>query len=93
MTQRIKSRATILCLKFEMAFAYRPVPLQHFVFPSGAEGLYLVVDQKGKFREENFQKAMSTLQPSEMDEKTGKLAKKKGGNNSSAELFKIVRCV
>jgi superfamily II RNA helicase len=27
---------------------YRPVPLQHFVFPLGAEGLFLVVDEKGK---------------------------------------------
>jgi ATP-dependent RNA helicase DOB1 len=27
---------------------YRPVPLQHYVYPTGAEGLYLVVDEKGK---------------------------------------------
>ena len=40
----------------------RPVPLQHFVFPSGAEGLYLVVDHEGNFREENFQRAMLALQ-------------------------------
>lgn len=44
-----------------------PTPLQHFVFPAGAEGLYLVVDEKGKFREENFQKAMSHLQLSSAD--------------------------
>ena len=25
---------------------YRPVPLQHYVYPSGADGLYLVVDEK-----------------------------------------------
>ena len=41
---------------------YRPVPLQHYIFPKGGEGLHLVVDEKGKFRENNFQKAMSTLQ-------------------------------
>lgn len=29
---------------------YRPVPLQHYVFPARAEGLFLVVDEKGKFR-------------------------------------------
>ena len=28
----------------------RPVPLQHYVFPAKAEGLFLVVDEKGKFR-------------------------------------------
>jgi ATP-dependent RNA helicase DOB1 len=41
---------------------YRPVPLQHFVFPVSAEGLFLVVDEKGKFRDDNFQRAMSFLQ-------------------------------
>ena len=41
---------------------YRPVPLQHYIFPQGSEGLHLVVDEKGKFREANFQKAMSSLQ-------------------------------
>jgi len=41
---------------------YRPTPLQHYIFPQGGNGLHLVVDEKGKFREANFQKAMSTLQ-------------------------------
>ena len=41
---------------------YRPVPLQHYIFPQGGEGLHLVVDEKGKFREANFNKAMSMLQ-------------------------------
>ena len=26
---------------------YRPTPLQHYLFPSGAQGLYMVVDEKG----------------------------------------------
>ena len=38
------------------------MPLQHFVFPSASEGLYLVVDEKGAFREDNFNKAMGSLQ-------------------------------
>jgi len=41
---------------------YRPTPLQHYVFAAGGEGLHLVVDEKGKFRESNFQKAMAQLQ-------------------------------
>ena len=40
---------------------YRPVPLQQYIFPNGGEGLYLVVDEKGNFREDNFQNAMSSL--------------------------------
>jgi len=41
---------------------YRPVPLQHYIFPSGGDGLFLVVDEHGIFREANFQRAMATLQ-------------------------------
>lgn len=33
----------------------RPVPLEHYIFPAGGEGLHLVVDNKGRFRENNFQ--------------------------------------
>lgn len=40
---------------------YRPTPLQHYLFPSGGSGLYLVVDEKGAFREDNFQKALAVL--------------------------------
>lgn len=40
---------------------YRPTPLQHFLFPAGGEGVYLIVDDKGRFREDNFTKAMATL--------------------------------
>jgi ATP-dependent RNA helicase DOB1 len=46
---------------------YRPTPLQHYVFPQGGDGLHLVVDEKGKFRETNFQKAMATLQSGNVD--------------------------
>jgi len=50
---------------------YRPVPLQHYVFPHGGDGLYLVVDEKGKFREANFQRAMAVLQSSSSSSKGG----------------------
>lgn len=43
---------------------YRPTPLQHYVFPQGGDGLHLVVDEKGKFRESNFRTAMGFLQDS-----------------------------
>jgi len=32
--------------------------LQHYLFPAGGDGIYLVVDERGKLREENFQKAL-----------------------------------
>jgi ATP-dependent RNA helicase DOB1 len=43
---------------------YRPTPLQHYIFAAGSDGLNLVVDEKGKFREKNFQRAMASLQGS-----------------------------
>lgn len=36
---------------------YRPTPLLHYVFTNGGDGLYLVVDDKGNFRGENFAEA------------------------------------
>ena len=41
---------------------FRPTPLQHYLFPAGGNGIFLVVDDSGKFREENFQKAMAVLE-------------------------------
>jgi ATP-dependent RNA helicase DOB1 len=43
---------------------YRPTPLQHYLFPAGGSGIHLVVDDKGRFLENNFQSAMATLQVS-----------------------------
>lgn len=72
---------------------YRPVPLKHFIFPTGADGLFLVVDEKGKFREDSFQKAMASLQtpPEAEDKKKSKVKTTKHGNSS--DLFKIVRLI
>lgn len=40
---------------------FRPTPLQHYLFPAGGDGIYLVVDEQSQFREDNFQKAMGSL--------------------------------
>lgn len=39
----------------------RPVPLQHYIFPKGSEGLYLIVDDKGQFRPDSFERAMAEI--------------------------------
>lgn len=77
---------------------YRPTPLQHYIFPSGGDGLYLVVDEKGKFREESFQKALSALVSSNEGEKkreNGKwqkgLVTAKAGEES--DIFKMVKMI
>lgn len=41
---------------------FRPTPLQHYLFPEGGNGLHLVVDEKGQFREDNFKKAVLALE-------------------------------
>lgn len=51
---------------------FRPTPLQHYLFPAGGDGIYLVVNEKSEFREDNFQKAM------------GMLAEKQGEDPSNA---------
>lgn len=40
----------------------RPTPLQHYMYPQGGEGVYLVMDERKVFREENFMRAVGTLQ-------------------------------
>ncbi|KAJ5569905.1 uncharacterized protein N7459_009335 [Penicillium hispanicum] len=82
---------------------YRPTPLQHYFFPSGAEGIHLVVDEKGVFREENFQKAMSSIADKKGDDPSNALAKRKGtgkdkklnkgGTKGPSDIFKIVRMI
>ena len=72
---------------------FRPTPLQHYLFPAGGEGIYLVVNEKGEFREDNFSKAMGKLQDNMGDDpadsragkgKKGKI--KKGGDKKGLYL-------
>lgn len=70
---------------------FRPVPLQHYIFPSGAEGIYLIVDEKGKFREENFKKALSSMAAGvESFVKDQKKVKK---NTDGSDLNKIIKLI
>eukprot|EP01138_Halocafeteria_seosinensis_P005595 gb/GECG01005718.1/.p1 GENE.gb/GECG01005718.1/~~gb/GECG01005718.1/.p1 ORF type:complete len:1094 (+),score=200.14 gb/GECG01005718.1/:1-3282(+) len=81
---------------------YRPTPLQHYVFPSGGDGVYLVVDEKGRFREDNFSKAMAQLEEEEMGEDSGgKGNKKKGkqqksqskGKSGQTDLYRLLKMI
>jgi ATP-dependent RNA helicase DOB1 len=82
---------------------YRPTPLQNYFFPAGGEGIHLVVDEKGVFREENFQKAMSAIADKKGDDPADALAKRKGkgkdkqinkgGNKGPSDIYKIVRMI
>ncbi|KAL7776945.1 hypothetical protein CFE70_007365 [Pyrenophora teres f. teres 0-1] len=82
---------------------FRPTPLQHYFFPAGAEGIHLVVDEKGVFREENFQKAMSSIADKAGTDSKDFLAKRKGkgkdkktntgGNKDQTDIYKIVKMI
>ncbi|GAA5989430.1 hypothetical protein JCM5350_000703 [Sporobolomyces pararoseus] len=80
---------------------YRPTPLQHYLFPQGADGIHLVVDEKGNFREDNFAKAMGALggeskgeDPASATSGKGRKGKtKKGGQKGPSDIYKIVKMI
>jgi hypothetical protein len=85
---------------------YRPTPLQHYMFPAGGDGLHLVVDEEGTFREENFHKCLAKLDSASANNELAARrkaaggggrggpggAKKRGGEGGS-DIYKIVRLI
>ena len=82
---------------------FRPTPLQHYFFPAGADGIHLIVDEKGSFREENFNKAMATIAAKQGDDPADAMAKRKGkgkdkkfnkgGTQGPSDIYKIVKMI
>ncbi|KAJ3214758.1 ATP-dependent RNA helicase mtr4, partial [Clydaea vesicula] len=79
---------------------YRPTPLQHYLHAKGNNGIHLCVDEKGVFREENFQKAIGSLQDNQ-DQERGRAKKRNwkdrsgagGGTKEQTDLYKIIRMI
>jgi len=65
---------------------FRPTPLQHYLFPAGGDGIHLVMDEKGLFRENNFQKAVSFL-----SEERVRSEKKQRNKKGSSDIYKLVK--
>ncbi|KIM24026.1 hypothetical protein M408DRAFT_248178 [Serendipita vermifera MAFF 305830] len=79
---------------------FRPTPLQHYLFPAGGEGIYLVVNERSEFREDNFQKAMGLLSelsgedPGSILSGKGRKGKsRKGGQKGISDIYKIVKMI
>uniref|UniRef100_A0A383W508 Helicase ATP-binding domain-containing protein n=1 Tax=Tetradesmus obliquus TaxID=3088 RepID=A0A383W508_TETOB len=78
---------------------YRPTPLQHYLFPAGAEGLFMVVDERGVFRDDNFQAAVAALQDSTAAAATAKGSGAGGKGKGQAktgpgsDIFRLVLMV
>ena len=79
---------------------FRPTPLQYYLFPAGADGIHLVVDERGVFREENFQKVMSSIAEKQGDDRSDPSGKKKGkgkkvnkATEGPSDIYKIVKMI
>ncbi|XP_045157858.2 exosome RNA helicase MTR4-like [Mercenaria mercenaria] len=72
---------------------YRPTPLQHYIYPAGGDGIHLVVDENGEFREENFNTAMSVLKDAGDAAKGDSKGRKGGFKNQETNCFKIVKMI
>ncbi|KAK3089046.1 hypothetical protein FSP39_000389 [Pinctada imbricata] len=72
---------------------YRPTPLQHYIFPSGGDGIHLVVDENGDFREENFNTAMSVLRDAGDAAKGDQKGRRGGFKANESNCFKIVKMI
>lgn len=83
---------------------FRPTPLQHYLFPAGADGIHLVVDEKGVFREENFNKAMAAIADRAGDDGSDPMARRKGKGKDKrtnkggktdgpTDIYKIVKMI
>lgn len=77
---------------------FRPTPLQHYVFPMGGSGLYLVVDENEQFKEDNFLKLQDTFVKQNLGN-ANKSANGKGGGRiakggpatGGSDIYKIVK--
>jgi ATP-dependent RNA helicase DOB1 len=83
---------------------FRPTPLQNYFFPAGGKGIFLVVDEKGVFREKTFNSAMALIEaqkgadpadPNAKQHGKGKNKKinKGGASNDTSDIYKIVRMI
>ncbi len=83
---------------------FRPTPLQNYFFPAGGKGIFLIVDEKGNFKEQNFNTAMELViqnagaDPNDPDAKMkGKGKHKKidkgGVSDAKSDISKIIRMI
>ena len=77
---------------------YRPTPLQHYVFPVGAEGLYLVVDENGVFKEENFSRALGVFSANNTGRDAQSNAKQPKKSSQSkfaheSDLYRVIKMI
>lgn len=78
---------------------FRPTPLQHYIFPVGGNGLYLVVDENEQFKEDNFMKLQDNFSKQKAGDghrsangkASGRIAKGGSAGSGGSDIFKIVK--
>ncbi len=83
---------------------FRPTPLQNYCFPAGGNGIFLVVDERGVFKEKNFNTAMAMIEQSKGADPNDPNARMKGRgkgkkiskgktSEASSDIYKIIRMI
>ncbi|CCC10839.1 unnamed protein product [Sordaria macrospora k-hell] len=84
---------------------FRPTPLQNYFFPAGGKGILLIVDEKGNFKENNFNQAMAMIEEKKGTDSNDWSAKQKGKGknkktnkggeaaNEKADIAKIIKMI
>lgn len=84
---------------------FRPTPLQNYFFPAGGDGIFLIVDEKGNFREDNFARSMALIEakkgadPSDINAPQKGRGKNKKTNKGGAaadgqsDIHKIIKMI
>jgi ATP-dependent RNA helicase DOB1 len=84
---------------------FRPTPLQNYFFPAGGNGIHLIVDEKGNFKEHNFNEAMAAIESKKGSDPADWSAKQKGrGKNKKtnkggdapdekSDIAKVIRMI
>ncbi|KAK3371866.1 rRNA-processing arch domain-containing protein [Lasiosphaeria ovina] len=83
---------------------FRPTPLQNYFFPAGGKGIFLIVDERGNFKESNFNHAMAMIEANKGSDPADWNAKQKGKGknkktnkgqvtNETSDISKIIRMI
>merc|ERR1712146_668706 len=82
---------------------HRIVPLEHYAFPQGGEGIYLVRDANGRFREDNVERMLQQFSvkkhkravhdSDDNGESGGGKKSKKKNTNEGGDVFNVVRLI
>lgn len=84
---------------------FRPTPLQNYFFPAGGKGIFLIVDEKGNFKENNFNEAMALIESNKGSDPADWSAKQKGRGkykktnkggdapNEMSDIAKIIKMI